>query len=113
MKESNSEDLANRIGPESCERIREGALEALTGETAGRAIEPRNKIIIREADTLMASGRQYRAYRNWQGTSGSCAVGEPGHAGTLPTRKPGDLVFNPDKVVYRFFCKKNRTPSSR
>ena len=37
MKEYNSEDLANRIGPESCERIREGALEALTGETAGRA----------------------------------------------------------------------------
>ena len=99
MKESNSEDLANRIGPESCERIREGALEALTGETAGRAIEPRNKIIIREADTLMASGRQYRAYRNWQGTSGSCAVGEPWHAGTLPTRKPGDLVFNPDNGI--------------
>jgi len=63
MKESNNEDLASHIGPESCGCIREDASEALTGEAAGRAIEPRNKIIIREADTLMASGRQYQACR--------------------------------------------------
>ena len=99
MKESNNEDLASRIGPESCGCIREDASEALTGEAAGRAIEPRNKIIIREADTLMASGRQHRTCRLWQGASGSCAVGEPWHAGTLPTRKPGDLVFNPDDGI--------------
>jgi hypothetical protein len=36
MKESNNEDVANHIGLESCECSREGALEALTGETAGR-----------------------------------------------------------------------------
>ncbi len=99
MKESNNEDLASRIGPESCGCIREGASEALTGEAAGRAIEPRNRIIIREADTLMAGGRQHRASRYWQGASGSCAVGEPWHAGRLPTRKPGDLVFSPDNGI--------------
>ena len=42
MKESYSEELANHTGPESCEGVREGALEALTGEPAGRAIELRN-----------------------------------------------------------------------
>ena len=64
MKESNSEDLANHAGPESCEGVREGALEALTGEPAGRAIEPRNRIINREADPLMARGRQHPARRH-------------------------------------------------
>ena len=99
MKESSNEDLASRIGPESCGCIREGVLEALTGESAGRAVEPRNRIIIREADTLMAGGRQHRAHRFWRGAAGSCAVGEPRHAGKLPTWKPGDLVFNPDNGI--------------
>ena len=63
MKESHSEDQASHAGPESCEGVGNGALEALTGEPAGRAIEPRNVFIIREADTLMASGRPYRACR--------------------------------------------------
>ena len=63
MKESHSEDKASHAGPESCECVRECALEALTGEPAGQAIEPRNKLIHREADTLMACGRPYRACR--------------------------------------------------
>ena len=63
MKESHSEDQASHAGPESCEGVREGALEALTGEPAGRAMEPRNVFILREADTLMASGRPHRARR--------------------------------------------------
>ncbi len=63
MKESHSEDQASHAGPESCEGVREGALEALTGEPAGRAIEPRNVLIIREADTVMASGRPHRTCR--------------------------------------------------
>ena len=52
MKESHSENFASHAGPESCEGVREGALEALTGEPAGRAIEPRNRTINREADPL-------------------------------------------------------------
>ena len=64
MKESHSEDQASHAGPESCEGVREGALEALTGEPAGRAIEPRNQVILREADLLMVRGRQHRARRH-------------------------------------------------
>ncbi len=64
MKESHSEDQASHAGPESCEGVRKGALEALTGEPAGRAIEPRNRNIIREADLVMARGRQHRARRS-------------------------------------------------
>jgi hypothetical protein len=63
MKESHSENLASYAGPESCEGVREGALEALTGEPAGRAIEPRNQVILREADLLMVRGRQHRLHR--------------------------------------------------
>lgn len=103
MKESYSEDLANYAGPESCEggpqpyvcgysvEYREDALEALTGETTGQAIEPRNQFIIREADLLMAGGRKHRNKPLWQGVFGSRAVGEPGHVAKLFTRKTGDL----------------------
>jgi hypothetical protein len=35
------EGVANRIDPESCAGFREGVCEALTGERAGQAIEPR------------------------------------------------------------------------
>lgn len=63
MKESHSEDQASHAGPESCEGVGNGALEALTGEPAGQAIEPRNRDILREADLLMVKGRQHRVYR--------------------------------------------------
>src|SRR5664279_419101 len=42
MKVQHGQDLANHSGPESCGGAREGAAEALTGETGGSAIEPRN-----------------------------------------------------------------------
>lgn len=73
MKESHSEDQASHAGPESCEGVREGALEALTGEPAGRAIEPRNLFIQREADLVMARGRRNCARR-------------PGEARVAPAR---------------------------
>jgi hypothetical protein len=96
MKESYSEEIAIHTGPESCEGVREGALEALTGETTGRAIEPRNQLILREADLLMVGGRQHRAHRReGKGALGSRAVGEPRHVVKLLTRKPGDLGFDP------------------
>jgi RNA-directed DNA polymerase len=60
MKESRSKGIANHADPESCESVREDALEALTGEEAGRAIEPRKQVKLREADAVMASGRQHR-----------------------------------------------------
>src|SRR5215831_2762336 len=42
MKVQHGKDLANHSGPESCGDAREGVAEALTGETGGSAIEPRN-----------------------------------------------------------------------
>src|SRR6266545_3200257 len=92
MKESYSKGIANHAGPESCEGVRKDALEALTGEEAGRAIELRKQDKLRGADTVMASGRQHRWTRNRQESAGPRAVEEPRHARTLIARKPGDPV---------------------
>ena len=43
MKVQHEKDLANHTGPESCGGAREGAAEALAGETGGSATEPRNQ----------------------------------------------------------------------
>ena len=62
MQESDIEGLANHDGPESCGCIRKGAPEALTGEKAGRAIEPRNQQI-QSADAVIVSGRPHQTQR--------------------------------------------------
>ena len=43
MKVQYGKEMANHSGPESCGGAREGAAEALTGETDRPAIEPRNQ----------------------------------------------------------------------
>jgi hypothetical protein len=43
MKVRYREEVANHSGPESCGDAREGADEALTGETDRPGIEPRNQ----------------------------------------------------------------------
>jgi RNA-directed DNA polymerase len=43
MKFQHGKDVAGHSGPESCGGPREGVAEALTGETGGSAIEPRNQ----------------------------------------------------------------------
>ena len=43
MKVQHGKDVASHSGPESCGGAREGAAEALAGETGGSAIEPRNQ----------------------------------------------------------------------
>lgn len=43
MKVRYGEEVANHSGPESCVGVREGAGEALTGETDRPGIEPRNQ----------------------------------------------------------------------
>src|ERR1700722_11945876 len=43
MKVQYGKEMANHSGPESCGRTREGATEALTGETGRSGIEPRNQ----------------------------------------------------------------------
>jgi RNA-directed DNA polymerase len=54
MEESDIEGLATHGGPEPCAGAREGAGEALAGERAGRAIEPRN-VMLRGAHALNAA----------------------------------------------------------
>ena len=62
MRELYIEDLANHGGPESCVGVREGVGEALTGGSAGWAIEPRNPWF-RGADVVAKGGRQHRRQR--------------------------------------------------
>ncbi|SRR6266568_637294 len=44
MKESYGEGVANHTGPESCGITRKSGVEALTGESTGQDIEPRNTL---------------------------------------------------------------------
>jgi hypothetical protein len=56
MKESYECEVATHIGPESCGAAREGGVEALTGERAGRVFS-REKHLLRDADVVGGSGR--------------------------------------------------------
>ncbi len=44
MQKSYDCDVATHIGPESCGAARKGGVEALTGERAGRVIQPRKNL---------------------------------------------------------------------
>ena len=59
MKESYECELATHIGPESCGAAREGGVEALTGERAGRVFS-RVRQLLRDADAVRRSGRPHR-----------------------------------------------------
>jgi hypothetical protein len=64
MEKSHESGLATHIGPESCGAAREGGVEALTGERAGRVIS-RVSELLRDADAVGESGRPHlvRRYR--------------------------------------------------
>src|SRR6202011_822939 len=62
MKESYECELATHIGPESCGAAREGGVEALTGERAGRVLS-RVRNSLRDADAVGESGRPHRVHR--------------------------------------------------
>ena len=63
MKVSNVKGLANRDDPESCGGARKGAVEALTGESAGWVLS-REKTDDRDADPVGEWGRPQSALRN-------------------------------------------------
>src|SRR5580658_3651519 len=63
MKESYECELATHIGPESCGAAREGGVEALTRERAGRVFS-RVRNSLRDADAVRRSGRPHRVHRN-------------------------------------------------
>ena len=62
MKESYECDVATHIGPESCGAAREGGVEALTRERAGRVFS-RVSETLRDADAVGESGRPHQARR--------------------------------------------------
>ena len=51
MKDSYDEGIASHTGPESCGAAREGGVEALTGESAGRVFS-RESNLLRDADAV-------------------------------------------------------------
>ena len=62
MKESYECEVATHIGPESCGAAREGGVEALTRERAGRVFS-RVRNSLRDADAVRRSGRPHRVHR--------------------------------------------------
>jgi len=75
------EDLASHIGPESCGPVREGRVEALTGERAGRPLS-RDSQKQRGADVVGLHGRQYGRVRYSERSSGPRVVVDPGMHGS-------------------------------
>ena len=63
MQVSYGEGVATHTGPESCGVTREGDVEALTGERAGRVFS-RERTSLRGADAVGRSGRPHRAHRD-------------------------------------------------
>jgi hypothetical protein len=62
MKESYECEVATHIGPESCGAAREGGVEALTRERAGRVLS-RARFLLRDADAVGESGRLHPVHR--------------------------------------------------
>jgi RNA-directed DNA polymerase len=62
MQESYECEVATHIGPESCGAAREGGVEALTGERAGRVFS-RVRQLLRDADAVRRCGRPHLVHR--------------------------------------------------
>ena len=62
MRESHECEVATHIGPESCGAAREGGVEALTRERAGRVFS-RVRRTLRDADAVGDSGRHRPVHR--------------------------------------------------
>ena len=80
MKVQHGKDLANHPGPESCGGAREGVAEALTEETGGSAIEPRNPDFGTPTQLSDAEGKtnQGDSCESWDGPARSETLHTPG-----------------------------------
>ena len=74
MQKSYGKGIATHTGPESCGAAREGGVEALTGERAGRVFS-RETAFLRDADAVRRSGRPHPGHR-YREVSGSPARSE-------------------------------------
>jgi RNA-directed DNA polymerase len=80
MKVQHGKDVANHSGPESCGAARESGVEALTGETGGSAIEPRNQEFGTPTSLSEAEGKtdQGDNRESWDGPARSKTLHTPG-----------------------------------
>jgi RNA-directed DNA polymerase len=80
MKVQYGKEVANHSGPESCGGAREGAAEALTGETGGSAIEPRNPNYGTPTQLSDAEGETDQGVKSesWAGPARSETLHTPG-----------------------------------
>jgi hypothetical protein len=92
MKVSYNEDLASRIGPESCVHSRKEVREALAGGCAGQVLSRESRLTpgcrrrqnVRKATHNISISREMLWPR---------VVGDPVHARKLSAREPGGPVF--------------------
>jgi hypothetical protein len=89
VKVSDNEDVASRIGPESWRGVREGVLQALTGENAGWVLS-REISLFQGADGVPMHGRQHRTRRNRE----SCS--DPARSKTPCTR--GNILHGTQEI---------------
>ena len=92
MKESYECEVATHIGPESCGAAREGGVEALTRERAGRVFS-RVRNSLRDADAVRRCGRPHPVHRYREVLLESRAVRDPEHVRKHLAREPGDPKF--------------------
>lgn len=80
MKVQYGKDLASHSGPKSCGGAREGAAEALAGETGGSAIEPRNQKSGTPTPLSDAEGKTEQGDKreSWDGPARSETLHTPG-----------------------------------
>jgi RNA-directed DNA polymerase len=89
MKVPHDEGIASHIDPESCVGGREGAGEALTGESAGRVLSRESRFAsgCRRCHQTRKATRSILLSR---GMDRPCVVEDPAHARKLFAREPGD-----------------------
>ena len=92
MKVRHDEDVASRIGPESCADTREGAGEALTGDRIGQPLSrERSKYPGADAVTDAEGNTTGRVIASAPSTRRGR---RPWHVRTLLAREPGDLQLD-------------------
>ena len=89
MQVHHDEELANRIGPESCVAAREGISEALTGERTGQPLSRETVLIPGADDVCLSEGNTAgRATASARPTRRGL---RPWHVRKFLVREPGDL----------------------
>src|SRR5947209_19245488 len=89
MEVSYVEGIANHNGPESCGAAREGGVEALTGERAGRVLSReihaplRKQWVLRGADAVEVSGRRHLPGRYREARRGPARSETPSTYGNI------------------------------